>query len=237
MMSAVPVQLGNSFSEPWPPHNSGMWRIHSPMYCWYMTCVKKELRWQLTYPEVFLHHSVWTGGWQTPKHTGTLPCVPWVIYWWKGAYSENGYFRCPAIIPGPCNETVPQWVLIAITPSQRLLKGGMNVVEASSLSGRSEEKRVSWNNPVPLMGTVLCPSCVDPLCSIWWTKDILKALLQSHNLAKRSSKMRRQQCLSSIAEQLQAVLRHGPLSGALVLQKGMYATGGSETVKPVLSEL
>lgn len=49
--------------------------------------------------------------------------------------------------------------------------------------------------------------------------------------------MRRQQHLSSVAEQLKAVLRQGPLFGALVLQKGMYVTGESETVKSVLSEL
>lgn len=73
------VQLGNFCSEPWPPCNSGMWWIHIPMYRWYMTSVKKEVHWWLAYPEVFLHHLLWAGGWQTPKYTGTLPFVTWVM--------------------------------------------------------------------------------------------------------------------------------------------------------------
>lgn len=50
------------------------------------------------------------------------------------------------------------------------------MMEAMSLSGGSEQKRVSWNNTVPLMGIALCPCYVDPLCPVWWSKDILKAL-------------------------------------------------------------
>lgn len=49
--------------------------------------------------------------------------------------------------------------------------------------------------------------------------------------------MRRQWHLASIAEQLKAVLRHGPLSETLVLQKGMYVTNESEGTKTVLSEM
>lgn len=169
------MQLGNSCNTPWPPCNSGTWWIHIPMYWWYVTSVKKKFHWWLAHPEVFLHHSVWARGWQTPKYTGTLPFVPWVIYRWKGAYSAYGYFRSPAIIAGPYDDTVQQWVLISITQNQYLQKGGINMVEAISLSGGSEEKHGTWNNTIPLMDTVLCPCCVDPLCPIWWSKDILKA--------------------------------------------------------------
>lgn len=58
---------------------------------------------------------------------------------------------------------------------------------------------------------------------------MLKVLLQSHNLAKRSSKMRRQQHLCFTAEQLKTVLKCGPLFRALVLQNGAYVTGEPET--------
>lgn len=235
MMPAVPVQLGNSCREPWPPHNSGMWRVHTPMYCSNVTSVKKEVHWWLTYPEVFLHRSVWAGGWQTPERTSTLPSVPRVSRWWKGACSDDGYFRSPAIIPGPCGDTVPQWVLISITQSLCLREGVMNVVEASWSSGRSGEKRVSWNNPVPLRGTALCPCCVDPLCPVWWSKGILRALLQSHNLAKRSSKMRGQQHLSSIAAE--GYVKTWSLIWSFGVAKRYVVTGESGTVQAVLSEL
>lgn len=63
---------------------------------------------------------------------------------------------------------------------------------------------------------------------------MLKALLQSHNFAKRSSRIRKQQHLSCAAEQLKTVLRCGPFFKASVLQDGTYATGESETVQSVL---
>lgn len=56
--------------------DSVKWWIHTPVCCWY---IKKEVHWWLTYPEVFFQHSVLAGSYQTPKHTGTIPCVPWVI--------------------------------------------------------------------------------------------------------------------------------------------------------------
>lgn len=65
---------------------------------------------------------------------------------------------------------------------------------------------------------------------------MLKALLQSHSLGKRSTRIRRQQHLSCTAEQLKTVLRCGPLFRASVLQNGTYVTGESETVKSVLSD-
>lgn len=65
---------------------------------------------------------------------------------------------------------------------------------------------------------------------------MVKALFQSPSLAKRNSRMRRQQHLSCTAEKLKTVLRCGSLFRALVLQNDIYVTGESETVKSVLSD-
>lgn len=65
---------------------------------------------------------------------------------------------------------------------------------------------------------------------------MLKTLLQSHNLVKRSIRMRRQQHLCCTAEQLNSVLRCGSLFRVLVLQNGVCVTDESETVKSVVSD-